>query len=231
MADPSLFLHEEVLLLALHDVKGTIAGPMYQYALGGAILAELLLNKRIEPEPTKKKLINVLDPTPLGDPITDECLNKIAGARRRAIPSAWVSRFASIKKLKDRVAQGLVRRGILRQDHDKVLFFFDRTIYPEADHAPEALLIERLGAAIFTDSADVDGRTVVLLSLARSADLLRVVFDKRQLRQRKSRLDHVINGELTGRAAKAAIDEMQTAVMVACVMPAIMVSMMASSSH
>jgi hypothetical protein len=43
----SLFLYEEVMLLALRDEEGTIAsGTMYQYAIGAAILAELLLNKR-----------------------------------------------------------------------------------------------------------------------------------------------------------------------------------------
>jgi len=44
----NLFLHEEIMLLALRDEEGTIAsGTMYQYAIGAAVLAELLLNKRI----------------------------------------------------------------------------------------------------------------------------------------------------------------------------------------
>ena len=45
----ALFLHEEVMLLALRDKEGTIAsGSMYQYAIGGAVLAELLLHDRVE---------------------------------------------------------------------------------------------------------------------------------------------------------------------------------------
>ncbi len=227
----NLFLPEEILLLALHDEKGTITNSMYQYALGGAILAELLLNKRIETEPTKKKLVNVIDPAGLGDPLIDECLNKIASARRRARPAAWVSRFAAIKRLKDRIAQGLVGRGILRQDQDKVLFFFDRTIYPEADHSPEARIIERLRTAIFTETSEIDPRTVVLASLARSAGLLTLHFDKKQLKQKKTRLDQIINGDLSGKATKAAIDEMQTAIMVACIMPAIMTSTIITTTH
>ena len=52
----TLFLHEEIMLLALHDEKGTVAwGTYYQYALGGAILAELLLNNLISIEVSKKK--------------------------------------------------------------------------------------------------------------------------------------------------------------------------------
>ena len=42
-----LHLHEEVLLLALRDREGTIAsGTHYQYAIAGALLAELLLEER-----------------------------------------------------------------------------------------------------------------------------------------------------------------------------------------
>lgn len=52
----SLFLQEEIMLLALRDKEGTIAsGSMYQYAISGAILAELLLNNRIVVDESKKK--------------------------------------------------------------------------------------------------------------------------------------------------------------------------------
>ena len=59
--DAGLFLHEEILLLALKDEKGTIApGTLYQYALGGAVLAELLLRRHIGlVEYRGKKLVDV----------------------------------------------------------------------------------------------------------------------------------------------------------------------------
>ena len=44
----NLFLHEEVMLLALKDAAGTIGVANWTFAMGGAILAELLLSKRIE---------------------------------------------------------------------------------------------------------------------------------------------------------------------------------------
>ena len=85
-------------------------------------------------------------------------------------------------------------------------------------------MIERLRKAIFSDIGEVDPRTVVLLSLAKSADLLKLVFDKKQLKGRKTRIEQVVNGEMTGKATQEAIQAMQAAVMVACIMPAIMVS-------
>ena len=54
----SLYLHEEIMLLALRDEQGTVEyGSNYVYAMCGGILAELLLGGRISVEPTKKKLI------------------------------------------------------------------------------------------------------------------------------------------------------------------------------
>jgi len=218
----TLFLHEEVMLLALRDEEGTIAsGTMYQYAIGAAILAELLLNQRIAlDESRKKKLVNLLSSTPLGEPLIDQCLEKIGNTKRRASLQTWVSRFAGVKNLKHRVAQQLCDRGILRTTEDKILLLFTRKIYPELNPVPERNLIERLRQAIFTDSRDVDPRTVVLVSLTDSTGLLKETFDKKKLKGRKARIKEISNGEITGKAAKEAIEAMQAAVMVACIIPA-----------
>jgi Golgi phosphoprotein 3 len=220
-----LLLYEEIMLLALRDEQGTIApGTMYQYALGGAVLAELLLNERIVVEQSRKRLVNVVNSKPLGDSLADECLERISSAKRRASLQTWVSRFAGVKDLKHRVAGQLCKREVLRADEDKVLLIFTRKIYPEVNPRPERKLIERLRRAIFTDTRDVDPRTVVLVSLANSAGLLKVVFDKKQLKARKARIDQIVNGEITGKAAKEAIQAMHAAAAVACVIPAVMIT-------
>jgi Golgi phosphoprotein 3 len=227
----TLFLHEEILLLALRDEEGTIAsgGTMYQYAIGAALLAELLLSKRITvDESSKKKLVNLVSTTPLGEPLIDECLEKVVNSKRRAVLQTWVSRFAGIKNLKHRVAQQLCRHGILRADEDKVLLLFTRKIYPEVNPGPERELIRRLEHAIFTDTRDIDPRTVVLLSLANSTGLLKIVFDKKKLKGRKARIKQIVDGEITGKAATEAIQAMQAAVMAACITPTIIAT---TASH
>lgn len=218
-----LYLHEEITLLALEDRKGTVSsGSLHNFAVGGAVLAELLFEKRIDiEEARKKRFARILNPTPIGEPLVDECLAKIAGAKKRAQLQAWVSKFANMKNLRHRIAERLAGHGILRVDKDKVLGIFTRKIYPEIDPGPERELIAKLREAIFGDSGDVQPRTVVLLSLAQSADLLKFVFPKKELKTRKARIEQVINGEMTGKAAKEAIQAMQAAVMVACIMPAI----------
>ncbi|MFO7734337.1 MAG: GPP34 family phosphoprotein [Candidatus Aminicenantes bacterium] len=218
----ALRLHEEIMLLALRDSEGTVvSGTMYNFAVGGAVLAELMMEKRIEVEAVrKKKFARVLSSAPLGDPLLDECLAKIAGAKRRGELRTWVGKFAQARGLKHRVAQGLADRGILRVDEGKVLGIFTRKIYPEVDPGPERGIVERLRRAIFQDGGEVEPRTAVLLSLAKSADLLKLVFDRKELKGRKERIARVVNGELTGKATQEAIQAMQAAVMVAVIMPA-----------
>ena len=220
----NLFLHEEIMLLALKDEEGTIAsGMMYNYAVGGAIIADLLLSQRIAVDQSKKKkLVSVIDPEQLNDSLIDEWLINMSSSKRQKTLQDWVSRIANTKNLKHRVATQLCQRSILKMDEESILLLFTRRIYPEINPEPERLIIDRLKNAIFTDTDDVDARTIVLLSLAKSANILPFIFGKKEIKQRKNRIEQIVNGEIAGKATKEAIEAMQAAVMVACIMPALM---------
>ena len=124
----NLFLYEETMLLSLKDKRGSPeSGAFYLTAMGGAILAELLLSGRIEiEEDRKKKFTRVKSDRSLGDPLLDECLRRIRKSDKRQQLQTWVSRFANTKDLKNRVAMQLCRLGVLRAAEDKVLLFFKR---------------------------------------------------------------------------------------------------------
>lgn len=213
----TLFLHEEVLLLALRDKEGTIAaGSTYQFAIGGALLAELLFRDRVRLDQTsKKRLVEIVDVKSIGEELLDECLAAVENAKRRATSQTWVEKFARVKRLKYRLAGQLRERGIVTRNEDKILGIFTRTTYPEADPGPERRLIDRLSKAILLDSDSVDPRTVVLLSLAFYAGLLNGVVGKKELKARKARIKQIIEGDVTGTAVKEAIEAMHAAVAVA----------------
>jgi hypothetical protein len=225
-----LRLHEEVLLLALKDQKGTLEpGTMIRYAIGGAVLAELMLEGRIAVETVKRRsYARLLTPRPTGDPILDECLGRIRDAKRRADLRTWVSRFASLRELTHRVARELCRRGVLRADEETILLLFKRRVYPELNPVPERELRTRLESAILADSPDLDSRTVVLVSIAKSAGLLKFLLDRKRLKDRKRRIEQIVAGELTGKATKEAIEAMRAAVTVAAILPAILATTTAS---
>jgi hypothetical protein len=219
MVHRGLYLHEEVMLLALKDEEGTVAGgTQYTYALAGALLAELMLQERVKVEESRrKKILAVKSSKRIGEPLLDECLEKVKTAKRRAQLQTWVGRFAGIKRMRHRVAEGLCDRGILKVDQDKVLLIFNRTIYPELDPEPERELMERLKRAIFSYDRDLDPRTVVVIALANTSGILKTVFDKKKLKDRKRRLKQITEGNAVGAATREAIQAMQAAVIAATV--------------
>ena len=227
----NLFLYEEIMLLALKDEEGTIAsGTMYNYAVGGAIMAELLLSQSIAVDQSKRrKLVSVVSPQLLSDSLIDEWLMKMSSAKRRKTLQDWVSRIANTKDLKHRIALQLCQRGILKMDENTILLLFTQRIYPDINPEPEREIINRLHSTIFTDTDDIDARTIVLLSLAKSANILPIIFGKKEIRQRKKRIEQIVNGDIAGKATKEAIEAMQAAVMIACMMPIMMTTM--ASSH
>jgi hypothetical protein len=204
----TLRLHEEILLLALRDKEGTFAaGGRHRQALGGAVLAELLLARKIREQPTdRRKRVEVSDPRPLREPTLDAALERIRVARRPASLATWVGRFAGWSELPHRIAVGLCERGILRADERKVLLLFRRRIYPEVNPAPEKRLVDRLHRALLDREPDLEPRTLTLLCLAWPAGLLRYVADKRLLKQQRGLLQRYLKNEPAGRAVKEAIE-------------------------
>lgn len=220
-----LHLYEEVLLLALRDKKGTMLfGVNYQQALAGALLADLLLMNKIEIETVrKKKFVKLVNSRHTGNALLDECIEKLANARRRARPINWIQRFANIGRLKHKAAQSLCRKRILKLEEDKVLLIFNRKLYPEINPEPEKKLMKKLESAIFSGSKEIDPETIILISICNSTGILRHLFDKHKLREKKARIKEITSGNLIGKATKEAVEAMQAAVMIAAIIPAVAV--------
>jgi golgi phosphoprotein 3 len=211
---PELPLHEELLLLALRNREGTLhwrAGN-YRFALGGGILAELLLASRIGLTPDRKQGVTVLDSRPFGDDLLDEALGRVAAARRPARVESWVYRFATLRRLRQRTGASLCVRGVLKETEETVLLVFRRKTYPECDPRVEQRIVERLRRAIFLDETNVPPRTVALVALAEATGLLAIAFSRKELRQRKARLRQLREAEVfAGSAAKGVRDAIAAA--------------------
>lgn len=215
-------LHEEALLLALRDDSGT-ADPFVNlnHGLGAAILAELLLLQRVVVEEERKKqFLKVVEDAPTGNEVLDDALAMVATAKRRGQLVHWVQKFSSFSKLVHRIAESLCDRGVLKLDEDRVLWIFKRRIYPELDGRVEKEILERLRKAVFTQTSDLEARTVILVSIAHNTGLLRANFDKKKLKERKKRIEKLVSGELVGKATSDAIEAATTAMVVTAVLPA-----------
>ncbi len=217
-ANNTLTMYEEILLLALDDRKGTAAMESgHANAMGGAILAELVLRGALRIGSDKKKFVDAEPCSQVDDPLLAECLALVRSAKRRKRAVDWVLKFASLKDLKNRAARGLVAKGMLGEEHDKVLGLFPRTKFPERDPGPEQALIGRLRQAVLTETDRVDERTLVVTIIANATAMLPRVIDKKELKARKARLKQLAEGQLAGAATAEAVQAAQTAALMAIV--------------
>lgn len=216
----------------LNDTKGTVlgkAGMTYPYALGGALLAELLLAGRLKLEVVKKKTFAAIAGSRLvGEPVLDDCLLAVRDAKRRGTLQKWVERFAHIRRLRQRIALGLCDRGVLREREDTILLFFTRRRYPEQDHRYEQRLVDRLRAAVLEDG-EVAARTAIAVALAEAARLLPILFERKTLKARKARVKQIAEGQVIGRSARAAVRAAHQAAMAASAAASVAVIAAASS--
>ncbi|HEU4427102.1 MAG TPA: GPP34 family phosphoprotein [Pilimelia sp.] len=153
-------LAEELLLLAYDDETGKAIGSRIGLDLGmaAALLVELALAHRLA---LADGAIVVVNPKPIGDPIADDVLAKVAGDTPHT-PASWVQRLRH--GLRDRVLADLCARGVMRDVDETTMEFIHLHRYPTVDASVEQDVRARLAAALAGDSIP-DERTAALATI------------------------------------------------------------------
>jgi Golgi phosphoprotein 3 GPP34 len=156
----SIALAEELLLLAYDDQTGKATGSRIGLDLGmsAAVLVDLALAGRIA---YVNGYLTVIDPSPIGDPIADTVLAKAAQDDPHT-PAEWLQRLRH--RLRIRVLEELVARGVVRDIDETQLEFIHVHRYPSADPEYEAAIRRRLAEAVTSEEIP-DERTAALATL------------------------------------------------------------------
>jgi len=174
---PRLTIMEEVLLLGIKDKQGYLSfwNDNISYALRGCILIELALRRRIalvrdsnrRRQPLPDRLIEVIDERQTGETILDETLKMIRGQElvgERLGVGSWIDLLSGetwnvlrisfqLKQVRERLAKGLVDKGVLRTEKRNFLLF-DMATHPLADPSAKKDVIRRVvGLLTSTTSA------------------------------------------------------------------------------
>ncbi|KAI0945178.1 hypothetical protein AcV7_001787 [Taiwanofungus camphoratus] len=167
---------EEVLLLGLKDKQGYLSfwNDNISYALRGCILIELALRRRIalvrDPNrrqlPPAERMIEVIDDRQTGETILDETLRMMKDhERERMAVNTWVDLLSGetwnvmkigfqLKQVRERLAKGLVDKGILRTEKRNFLLF-DMATHPIADVRTKDSIISRVVALLTASTSAV----------------------------------------------------------------------------
>ncbi|KAI0044473.1 GPP34-domain-containing protein [Auriscalpium vulgare] len=174
---PKLTLMEEVLLLGLKDKQGYLSfwNDNISYALRGCILIELALRRRIavfkDPNrrrlPISERLIEVIDDRQTGETILDETLRMMKAQEpiERMSVNSWIDLLSGetwnvlkigfqLKQVRERLAKGLVDKGVLRTEKRNFLLF-DMATHPVADLRVKDAIVQRVVALLTASTSAV----------------------------------------------------------------------------
>ncbi|KAH9848949.1 GPP34-domain-containing protein [Lenzites betulinus] len=173
---PRLTIMEEVLLLGLKDKQGYLSfwNDNISYALRGCILIELALRRRIalvrDPNrrqlPLAERIVEVLDDRQTGETILDETLRMMKGQEQERMSiNSWIDLLSGetwnvmkigfqLKQVRERLAKGLVDKGVLRTEKRNFLLF-DMATHPVADVRTKESIVTRVVALLTTTTSAV----------------------------------------------------------------------------
>ena len=163
-----MLIAEELLLLLLDEESGKLLVDAQTHAdpaLAGSVLVELAIAGRVdiaaendgggESATVKAGRLYVRDASPIGDPLLDEAMNRMADWTGKR-PQTVVQKL--VKGLRKTLAGRLAAAGVLSEEHARVLGLFPTTRWPERDARPEHEIRARV-AAVLDGSTAVDIRT------------------------------------------------------------------------
>ncbi|KAJ7061439.1 Golgi phosphoprotein 3-domain-containing protein [Mycena amicta] len=219
---PRLTLMEEVLLLGIKDKQGYLSfwNDNISYALRGCILMELALRRRIgivrdpgrKRSPLPDRAITVLSTRQTGETLLDETLKMMKqteDAGEKMGVGTWVDLLSGetwnvlkigfqLKQVRERLAKGLVDKGVLRTEKRNFLLF-DMATHPVADAHVKAGVINRVVALLTSGTSaippaalDAEGtqcrtmRAVCLVSAAYTASVLDNAFGRLGYEEREA---------------------------------------------
>ena len=216
-----LLLAEEIFLLAYNEESGKSDGTLaLDNGLAGALLLDLAAEELVVAE--GKDLRAVAGTA--WHPILAAAHAELLRGDRTRTASHWVNKLpAALKPLRLQVGQSLAERGVLSEQHRKVLGLFPTTSWPEVDPTPELELRGRLADVLVGDTAP-DPHTALLIALLSPLAMVRGLVGKEHRKHADSRAEQITRDGATGAATSAAVSSsvqaVQAAIMVAVLIPA-----------
>ena len=215
-----MLIAEDLLLLLTDDTSGktVVDGQRLAYGLAGAVLVELVLSGRVQVTDGGSwgsgARVAVVSPYPLGDQLLDGALARVMGKRRPVAAQTLVDQLS--RGLTDAVRWRLVQRGILREEHGRVLGIFPTRAWPAADSTHEAQVRAALWDVVVVGRPPTE-REVALVSLLHAVDQVPKQFaaDGMSARQLRERAKALSAGNLGGDTVRRAIDATNAAVIAA----------------
>lgn len=203
---------EEILLLSLDERTGAIKPLPIQalrYALAGALLVELAMSDRID---TDLDGLEVVSSTPTGNPLLDDVLRRLGNHGAKRPTTEWLETLAwEIPDLQGQILDGLVAKGVLRIEDQRILWVIAKRRYPIQDDREIKAMHTRLRELILSDTIP-DPDEAVLIALVDACQLFDELFSADELEHVRARIANLAKLDLIGREVTHSIREISRAI-------------------
>jgi Golgi phosphoprotein 3 len=187
-----LTLFEEILLLSIHQDKGTLIGwsiDRINSGLTGAILAELAMLEKIHANHSHR--LEIVDANPTGDELLDDTLNNLKESEKERKFGYWIGSLnQKPEKLRKLIIERLIIKGVVLQEDDHLVWVIPSLLQPQINASAKYLASQRLRGIILAQEAS-DKRDIALLSLLRACNLLDLIFLKDERRMASQRINEM----------------------------------------
>lgn len=202
---------EEIVLLALDEKEGVITelpNQALHAALAGAVLMELSLLNRVDAD---AKQMQVVDTTPTDAPVLDASLKDLQGRHPDHSVTYWLNRLAGhAHEIRRLALEGLVRKGILREETRRFLWVFPDRRYPLLQDREITEVRARLRQALLGEDIP-DARDIVLISLLNACRLIPRILSDKEMPRAQARIAQLARLDLIGQALARSIREIEFA--------------------
>lgn len=206
-----LSILEKITLIALDDDTGKwVTDSMrLNYALAGGVLLQLAQEGKIKIE---DNIITIVDSSKTDNYILNdaiELINKLNNSKAINV----VYKLARLtRKLKDGIVIDLIKKGILQQQEDKVMWLFPTTNYPMIDSTLENKVKAELVDIVNNKRPIENDDNLFLLSVLINCNLEKEVFGKNAKKRIISkRINELTSEDNIGKATNQAMAQMQAA--------------------
>jgi hypothetical protein len=190
-----LTLSEELLLLAVHDEKGSVilsTTALLPYGVAASILLDLKYLGKID---FKDEKLNLITFTPTGIDFLDEMLIFIKNQQKIHKIRWWIKKIATKNSMiLEKIFEKLVLEGILKREKHNFMFMVDFFRYPTLNPVPELETRDKIHKSVLM-GIKPDEKLAALISLMYFCGLVKEVFPAEQRKKAKKSIKNLIDSD------------------------------------
>lgn len=199
---------EEIYLLALDDTTGKPIVSTKDLALGvvlvGAALSELALLNKIDND---RENLFIIDTENTGSPILDDVLEVFRQSKQSetTIQRCLQVLMPHAGNIEQLVVDQLVKKGIVKQVEEKILWVFPSRRYPIINNREITDVETRIRNLVLSETEIPSPRDAILVCLIDAAGLFDEILSPRQLRRAEPRIEQLAKLDLMGQKVQEMI--------------------------